>query len=67
MDRKKEQIERFQYDFAFGDLSTEGLARTNPTVAAAPPVETGPIVSDHAPGPAANLFDAVLRQRVSSV
>src|SRR5688572_14647791 len=35
MDRKKEQIERYQYDFAFGDLSTEGLARTNPTVGAA--------------------------------
>ncbi len=28
MDRKKEQIERFRYDFALGDLSTAGLART---------------------------------------
>ena len=28
MDRKKEQIERFRYDFELGDLSTVGLART---------------------------------------
>ena len=28
MDRKKEQIERFQYDFARGDLTTQGLERT---------------------------------------
>ncbi len=28
MDRKKEQIERFRYDFARGDLTTAGLART---------------------------------------
>ncbi len=28
MDRKKEQIERFQYDFSRGDLTTHGLKRT---------------------------------------
>ncbi len=28
MDRKKEQIERFRYDFERGDVSTVGLART---------------------------------------
>ena len=28
MDRKKEQIERFQYDFSRGDLTTRGLPRT---------------------------------------
>ena len=35
MDRKKEQIERFQYDFARGELSTRGLARTGRARAAA--------------------------------
>src|SRR6266851_7301206 len=28
MDRKKEQIERFQYDFSSGDLTTQGIPRT---------------------------------------
>src|SRR5712692_1819112 len=28
MDRKKEQIERFQYDFSRGELTTKGLARS---------------------------------------
>src|SRR6266446_3533906 len=28
MDRKKEQIERFQYDFAHGEETTRGVART---------------------------------------
>ena len=28
MDRKKEQIERFQYDFSRGEISTDGMART---------------------------------------
>ena len=36
MDRKKEQIERYQYDFASGDLSTEDLPRTAEHLAAAP-------------------------------
>jgi anthranilate synthase len=47
MDRKKEQIERFVYDFTRGELSTEGLARDAAEVA--PPVEVarGPIDSDH--------------------
>ncbi|HYP07095.1 MAG TPA: anthranilate synthase component I [Bryobacteraceae bacterium] len=33
MDRKKEIIERYEYDFTFDDLSTAGLPRTNPAVA----------------------------------
>jgi anthranilate synthase len=49
MDRKKEQIERYQYDFALDQLTTEGLARTNPAVPAATPAEPREIVSDHAP------------------
>jgi anthranilate synthase len=49
MDRKKEQIERFQYDFARDGISTVGMARDGETVA--PPVKrsSGPITSDHAP------------------
>jgi anthranilate synthase len=47
MDRKKEQIERFRYDFVRDDSSTSGVpptaARIRKRKAAAP----GPIVSDH--------------------
>jgi len=49
MDRKKEQIERYQYDFALGDLTTEGLPRTNPEIPSVPAAEAGLIVSDHTP------------------
>jgi anthranilate synthase len=49
MDRKKEQIEQYQYDFAFGELSTEGLPRANPAVPPTPKTEPRPIVSDHQP------------------
>jgi anthranilate synthase len=50
MDRKKEMIERFRYDFSADDLSTEGLPRTNPRISACKH-STGStdIVSDHAP------------------
>jgi anthranilate synthase, alpha proteobacterial clade len=50
MDRKKEQIERYQYDFEFEGISTKGLDRSAaavrlPAKAGAPPG----IVSDHTP------------------
>jgi anthranilate synthase len=47
MDRKKEQIERYQYDFEREGLSTLGLERTAEPVPAPPAREPGPIVSDH--------------------
>lgn len=50
MDRKKEQIERCQYDFTSGELTTAGIARENPPVE--PPssaASEGEIVSDHTP------------------
>lgn len=51
MDRKKEQIFRYQYDFSFGDLTTEGLARDGEKLPTPKgklrPVE---IKADHAPG-----------------
>jgi anthranilate synthase len=49
MDRKKERIERFRYDFARGNLSTAGLERTGrpvPRTAKRAPEE---ITSDHRP------------------
>ncbi len=49
MDRKKEQIERYQYDFEREGLSTLGLERTAEPVpeASAAAGERGLIVSDH--------------------
>ncbi|HML16895.1 MAG TPA: anthranilate synthase component I [Bryobacteraceae bacterium] len=49
MDRKKEQIERFQYDFSRGDLTTHGLKRSAGRLKKPKPAEPGPIVSDHEP------------------
>ena len=47
MDRKKEIIERFQWDFESEGLSTLGLPRTSPAIPPPPPVERGPVTSDH--------------------
>jgi anthranilate synthase len=47
MDRKKEQIERFQYDFVYGELTTVGLAREGAAVPKAPKRKPTPITSDH--------------------
>ena len=49
MDRKKEQIERFQYDFARGAVSTAGLPREAAKIPPPPRREAGAIVSDHTP------------------
>ncbi len=49
MDRKKEQIEHYQYDFEREGYSTLGLERTAEPVAPPPAREPGPIVSDHTP------------------
>ena len=49
MDRKKEQIERYCYDFSRGEATTTGLKRTARKVPAAPKREAGEIVSDHTP------------------
>ena len=49
MDRKKEQIERFRYDFARDSLTTAGLDRSGPAIPRPrkrPPTE---ITSDHTP------------------
>ena len=49
MDRKKEQVERYQYEFSRGELTTAGLACDGAAVAGADAAERGPITSDHAP------------------
>jgi anthranilate synthase len=49
MDRKKEQIERYQYDFERGDLSTTGLKRAAASIAPPPQCENGEITCDHEP------------------
>jgi len=47
MDRKKEQIERFQFDFSRGDLTTRGVKRSAARLKRPKPADSGPIVSDH--------------------
>ena len=49
MDRKKEQIERFRYDFARDGQSTEGLPRTGAAIRKAPRRADDEIHADHAP------------------
>jgi anthranilate synthase len=49
MDRKKEQIERFRYEFAMGEITTEGLARTGDPARRAPKKPVNEISSDHRP------------------
>jgi anthranilate synthase len=50
MDRMKEQIERFQFDFSRGELTTHGLPRTAERwKRPKPQTKTGPIESDHTP------------------
>jgi anthranilate synthase len=49
MDRKKERIERYQFDFARGDVTTKGLARTGERIKKARKAKPGPITSDHTP------------------
>jgi anthranilate synthase len=49
MDRKKEQIERFQYDFSRGEVSTQGMSRTADRVPRPKKIEEAPITADHTP------------------
>jgi anthranilate synthase len=49
MDRKKEQVERYQYDFTRDAVSTSGLPRTGEKIAPPPKRKPAPVESDHAP------------------
>jgi anthranilate synthase len=48
-DRKREQIERYRYEFTLGDLTTQGLPRAAQKVKPARKRTPGPITSDHTP------------------
>ncbi len=47
MDRKKERIERYQFDFARGDVTTSGLAHAGEKTKRGRKAKAGAIVSDH--------------------
>lgn len=49
MDRKKEEIERYRYDFAGNGQSTAGLPRDGEKVPRTPKRKPAPIVADHTP------------------
>lgn len=49
MDRKREVIERFTWEFEQAGVTTRGMARTAAKVSAAPKRASGPIESDHTP------------------
>jgi anthranilate synthase len=49
MDRKKEQIERYQYEFERDTVTTRGLSRDADEIAPPPALAPGPIVCDHRP------------------
>jgi anthranilate synthase len=49
MDRKKEQIERYEYDFDAEGLSTLALPRTGDPISLPPRAESAEVVSDHQP------------------
>jgi anthranilate synthase len=49
MDRMREQIERFTYEFETADLSTRGLDRTGERIPRSTRRKPGPITSDHTP------------------
>ena len=49
MDRKREVIERFTYEFSGEGLTTEGLKRTGTKVRKQRKRKAGPITSDHTP------------------
>src|ERR1051325_712371 len=49
MDRKKEQVERYRYDFEREGVSTAGMERDGAEIPPPEPRDRGPITSDHAP------------------
>ncbi len=49
MDRKKEQIERFQYDFSRSEITTQGMSRTAGRFPRAKKIQESAITTDHTP------------------
>ncbi len=48
-DRKREQIDRYRYEFTLGELTTKGLARDADIIPKPLKQSPGPITSDHTP------------------
>ncbi len=61
MDRKREQIERYRYDFECNGISTAGLPRTAAEIAPPTQREPSPITSDHTPEQYMEMVEAVRR------
>jgi anthranilate synthase len=59
MDRKREQIERYLYDFSSDAVSTAGLARTSEAIAPPTRREPSPILSDHTQQQYMDMVEAV--------
>ena len=79
MDRKKEQIERCQFEFARGEASTAGLSRESADIPPTPAGPSGPITCDHTPAEymanveklrarmkTGDFYEVVLRQKFSA-
>jgi anthranilate synthase len=79
MDRKKEQIERCQFEFARGEETTVGRSRQGVDVPAPAPAPPGPITCDHEPAEymanvetlragmkRGDFYEVVLRQKFSA-
>jgi anthranilate synthase len=49
MDRKREEIVRYTWEFDFGDITTRGIERAAEKIAPPPKRAPGPIVSNHTP------------------
>ena len=61
MDRKRERIERYQYDFENGEVSTLALPRDGQPVPPHPDRGPGEITSDHTPEEYMAMVEAVRR------
>jgi anthranilate synthase len=61
MDRKREQIERYQYDFERDGISTAGIPRTAAEVAPPTLRAPSPITSDHTPEQYMEMVETVRR------
>jgi anthranilate synthase len=61
MDRKREQIERYQYDFERDGISTAGIPRTAAEVPPPTPRDPGPITSDHTQEEYMQMVESVRR------
>lgn len=49
MDRKRERIERYSYEFHLGEITTHGLGRTGERIPPPPKLKPEAITSDHTP------------------